>query len=282
MTNRFWAVLFGGVLLACFLMVALAPVFGYWLPRNVCVYGDDIDHLFYVILWATGFFFVLTSVLQVIAIWRWGDYDPAKRAQYSHGHLGLELLWTIAPGVILLYLTFAQIPAWSKVTYPSERPTPDQVVTVVGRQWEWRLRYPAAGVPERVRTWADGGLIDDVYVVNELHTWKGANCTLLLKTDDVLHSFYLPNFRRKQDLLPGKTVTIWVQATEANTKHDAATDTWSLDPAVGPAWEIACAELCGGRHYAMRGVVFVHPTKDDYDRWLKHTATRQRSYKPEQ
>ncbi len=283
MSNRFWAVFFGGVLLACFLSLVVAPYYGVWLPRNVCVYGGDIDFLFYIILVATGIFFVLTEVILVVAIWRYGCHDPARCGRHTHGNLRLEAVWTIIPGIILMYITFAQVPAWSRVTFPSERPNADQVVTVVGRQWEWRMRYtdPAVGIPSSLRNWADNPALSDLHVANELHTWKGANCTLLLKTNDVLHSFYLPNFRRKQDLLPGKTIAIWIQATEANTLYNAETGTWELDKSVGPAWEIACAELCGGRHYAMRGVVFVHPDQADYERWVRQQLNRQRSYERE-
>lgn len=281
MSNRLWALLFGAVLTACFLSLALAPMYNFWLPRNVCVYGGDIDHLFYVILVATGVFFVLTEVILVVAIWRYGQHDPARRSRYTEGNNRLEMFWTVVPGIILLYITFAQIPAWSKITYPQERPEADQVVTVLGRQWEWRLRYTEGEPPSNTRAWADNPAVSDLHVVNELHTWQGARCTIYLKTEDVLHSFYLPNFRRKQDLLPGKTVPIWIEATEHNTLYDAQSQTWKLDPEKGPAWEIACAELCGGRHYAMRGLVFVHPDKADYDRWRQQQLTRQRSYSPD-
>jgi len=280
MSNRLWAAFFGFVMLACFLSLAIAPYMGWWLPHNVSSFGGDIDTLFYIILLATGFFFVLTELILVVAIWRFG-YEVGRRARYSEGNLLLETIWTIVPGVILVYIAFAQIPAWAKVTYANERPTADLAITVSARQWEWRLRYPTDNVPANPRLWAESGSMSDVSLPNELHIWKDAKVTLFLKTQDVLHSFFLPNFRRKQDMIPGKTIAIWIDAIESNTVYDAKTNTWEIDRNPGKTWEIACAELCGGRHYAMRGLVYVHPDRADYERWLKATREQQHSSKPE-
>jgi cytochrome c oxidase subunit 2 len=281
MSNRFWAILFAGVLLACFLSLVIAPFVGWWMPPNVSSFGGDIDNLFYIILAATGVFFILTEVILVVAIWRF-PFDPKRRAHYTEGNLLFEAIWTIVPGIILLYLAFAQIPAWSKVTYANERPVPDQVVTVYGRQWDWQLRYHDANrLPDNPRNWAENAAISDLVIPNELHIWKGAKVSIYLKTQDVLHSFFLPNFRRKQDLLPGKTMAIWIEAIDSNVIRNPEKGTWEIDPTPGKTWEIACAELCGGRHYAMRGLVYVHPDRADYEAWLKQALTKQRSYVPE-
>jgi cytochrome c oxidase subunit 2 len=126
--------------------------------------------------------------------------------------------------------------------------------------------------------WAEAAEADDVHVSNELHVWKGANVKVYLRTRDVIHSFGMPNLRLMQDILPGKTIPMWFQVTKANVI--------STDPNTGKIqetddphdrWEIACKELCGGRHYAMRGRLYVHPDKEDYYRWLKYTQGQQRS-----
>ena len=102
---------------------------------------------------------------------------------------------------------------------------------------------------------------------DELHVWKGAKVKFYLKTSDVLHSFYLPNLRLKQDALPGKTIPVWFEATDSNTRKNEQARRWEQEK--DKVWEIACAELCGGRHYAMRGKLYVHPDKDDYLAWPK-------------
>ncbi len=208
------------------------------------------------------------------------------------------------PAGILLYIACAQVPAWAHMK--SAEPTswfvygkfkidnkePDMVAQVTARQWEWRMRYSAEELkakpegpfrlrPASPRDWADHPQFDDVHGVNELHTWKGANIRVYLKTLDVIHSFFMPNLRLKQDTLPGRTIAIWFSTTEANCKFDDGSgQTVPLDAKKWSdsknEWEIACAELCGSRHYAMRGRLYVHESKDDFLNWLadakKHEA----------
>jgi cytochrome c oxidase subunit 2 len=170
-------------------------------------------------------------------------------------------------------------------------PKPDQVFEVSARQSEWRIRYPSA---ERMK---DDNLIDtfaresqkgerqadDVHVVNQIHIWKGAKVRIYLKTRDVLHSFFLPNLRIKQDAVPGKTIPVWFDSTEANTRrvgdrwedghrYDASSQQWVKDNSY--VWELACAELCGWGHYKMRGNLYVHESQADFEEWLKQ-ATRE-------
>src|SRR5947199_4619717 len=113
--------------------------------------------------------------------------------------------------------------------------------------------------------------VDDIQVTNEIHTWQGVKVLVHLKTQDVLHSFFLPNRRLKQDALPGKTIPVWFAVTDYNTemKIDELTGEkrWTeigYDPVKGgPAsdpskiWELACAEFCGTRHSMMRGKLYV-------------------------
>ncbi|MBY0232086.1 MAG: hypothetical protein K2W96_22645 [Gemmataceae bacterium] len=297
--QKWWAVFFGLVLLATFLIWFIAPFYGWWLPDNVSSFGPDVDYLFYVILAFTGFFFVLTEVVLVYAMWKFA-YDPERRSEYTHGNHTLELVWTAVPAAILLFIAFAQIYAWQNIKYQGQMPSPDITVSLLARQWEWRMRYPAdadrfnlakrrekdgaveeSRVLRDTRAWAEGQEIDDLHLANEIHCWKGANVKIYLRTQDVLHSFTLPNLRLKQDTLPGKTIPMWFKATRSNTTWDPATR--RVRPPAGPAdtWEIACQELCGGRHYAMRGKLYVHDTEASYKAWLADARTRQDSKIPE-
>jgi cytochrome c oxidase subunit 2 len=348
-----WSLYFGAVLLACFLLCAIAPFVGWWLPPNISTYGGDVDLLFYVITGFTTFFFVLCSAILVYAMWRYSHRDGAK-ATYTHGNHKLELIWTAVPAAILLFIAFAQIYAWEKIKYESRMPevnqdNPDrkvhQIVQVTGRQWEWRLRYPSPGannslVPKNPAFWAEFPEYDDVRGVNELHTWKGANVKIYLKTNDVIHSFGLPNLRLMQDALPGKTIPMWFQVNDHNCTFNngpiaeketqvrelansdallqhriqqaavwwksgtraelskeqealkkkieaAEEELWQqrnnealLKPVEAKTWEIACKELCGGRHYAMRGHLYVHENEADYRAWLKNELEKQRTGRP--
>lgn len=277
MQNKGWSIYFGVILLGAFLLFAIAPFVGWWLPANVSTFGPDVDYLFYVILAFTGFFFVLTEALLVYAMYRFA-WRPNTKSQYVEGNHRLELLWTIVPAAILLFIAFAQIHAWETIKYKT--PKPDLCVQVMARQWDWSMRYANEPTPDNPRAWAEIPAIDDTYIPDEFHCWKGANVVIYLKTQDVLHSLFFPQFRLKQDALPGKTIPMWVNVpSSSNTSYDAQLGKW--EPEAGKEWEITCAELCGGGHYRMRGLVYVHETKEDYLKWLKHAQEAARSRQPE-
>ena len=174
-------------------------------------------------------------------------------------------------------------------------PAPDktvQQIEVTARQWEWRLRYPSseqmgAGAGSEdykyfgTKGFEDKGQYDDVHLVNELHVIQGTKVLIHLKTRDVIHSFFLPHVRLKQDALPGKTIPVWFQIEDRDGKnyncartprrnkvdgHDPASGKWGANDQV---WELACAELRGTRHSMMRGRMYVHKDREDYLRWLK-------------
>jgi len=294
--QKFWAILFGVVLTAAGGLFVVAPfVPGWWLPENVCSYGPETDHLFYLILGFTGFFFLLTEAILVYAMWKYVG-RPGHKSTYTHGSHRLELLWTIVPTLILLFIAFAQVNAWANIKYQSRMPGPDpehgmQVFEVTARQFEWRFRYPTAeqnaaitkgwpagGETEAGREWQINPHADDVHVVNEVHVWKGAKVRFYLKSRDVIHSFFLPNMRIKQDALPGKTIPVWFDAQESNCTYNEAAKGWDVDK--DRDWELACAELCGWGHYKMRGRIYVHATKEDYEKWLTQASKEERRTQP--
>ncbi len=189
----------------------------------------------------------------------------------------------------------------------------DQVLQVTARQWEWRIRYPVpAGlsglalgkdlellsgekreemerkiarldlVPISPRNWAEHPEADDVHLVNEFHMWKHsdkepANVKFYLKTLDVIHSFFAFNPRIKQDALPGKTIPVWFHSSESSLIYDDEREVWIHQDRPGLTFEFTCAELCGARHYAMRGRLCVHESKADYLYWLKRASEMQKS-----
>jgi cytochrome c oxidase subunit 2 len=285
-----WSIFFGVVLLATFLIWFVAPFFGWWLPENVSTFGGGVDQLFYVITGFTAFFFVLTVVVLVYAMWRFAA-RPGEKAHYTHGNHRLELIWTAVPAAILLFIAFAQIGVWSDIKYQSRMPAPDVTISLLARQWEWRMRYPAdtdrfhyteasekAKKQLAARAWAENPESDDIHGANEIHCWKGANVKVYMRTQDVLHSFTLPNLRLKQDTLPGKTIPMWFNVTRSNTEFDPQTKKCKEPDNKKDAWEIACQELCGGRHYAMRGRLYVHKDREDYEAWLKAARDEQQAH----
>jgi cytochrome c oxidase subunit 2 len=306
--QKFWSILFGTTMLGALLLFVVAPFAGWWLPKNVATFGGGIDGLFYVILAVTGFFFVLTEAVLVYAMFKFSSHGG--RSSYTHGNHTLEMVWTVVPGVLLLLLAIVQINVWAEVKFQKNMPRPDgvtQQMEVIAQQWEWRIRYPSAARmaewkkdPQAAQDFGTNPHIDDVHLVNEVHVWKGAkegtdrhNVLVHLKTLDVIHSFFLPNLRLKQDALPGKTIPVWFAVTEHNAErvidpktrearwteigYDAATGK-SSDP--GMIWELACAEFCGARHSMMRGKLYVHKDEADFMDWLKYAEAEQNRHQP--
>ena len=286
-----WSIFFGVVLSGTFLIWFASPVFGWWMPENVSTFGGGVDNLFYMILGFTAFFFVLTEVVMVYGLWRYA-YRPGEKAVYTHGNHRLEVVWTAIPAVLLLVIAFSQLGVWEQIkSIRSRMPAPDLTVAVkpgeVGMAHalsdrsfhlfvQQRRQGRAAAKQMQARSWAEHpALIDDIHTANELHVWKGATSKVYLQTQDVLHSFTLPNLRLKQDTLPGKTIPMWFQAKKHNCRFVEGEvngkKTGELMELGGKrdAWEIACQELCGGRHYAMRGRLYVHEDANrSYKAWL--------------
>lgn len=249
--QRFWSLLFLLVPVGCVGVFAVAPWMGWWLPDVLSTYGPEIDHLFNVILVITGVTFVATELVLAWCLFRYGNRN--QKAKYQHGQHTLEVVWTLVPAGILIFIALYQLRAWTEIKYHSHFPNQGMtpLARVTARQFEWRVRYPGA----------DGQFdtLDDLEVVNELHCPVDEPVVIQLRSMDVLHSFFVPVFRIKQDAVPGMNIPVWFQATKAGQ------------------YDLACAELCGWGHYQMRGQVTVHASRAEFESWLAETA-RQQNY----
>ncbi len=245
-----------------------------WLPPNISTFGRDIDTLFDLVLFATLAAFVFTEVALLVFLVRF-RHRTDRKARFIHGHPSLEVTWTIGAGVLWAGLALIQVGTWFniKANFPPE----DQavLVEVTARQFEWHVRYPG---PDRKFGKVDSALIspsnplgveatdtagkDDIIApVNTLHVPVNQNILIFLRSRDrdykeVIHSFFVPQLRLKQDAVPGMTIRVWFNATQPGT------------------YEIACAELCGLGHYRMRAMLTVE-TSDQFEAWLKKTKAEQ-------
>ena len=235
----FMAILVFVATLCCAAGEALAE--GPWLPENVSTVGEKIDGLYRVIFGITTFMLVLTEGALLFFIVRYRR-RPGKRASYIHESATAETLWTVIPGLLLLFLAFYQWDAWAdaKIRFPNGKDTVR--VQILARQFEWHIRYPG---PDGIFA-----TDDDVTVTNQMHIPDGRPVMAQLRALDVIHSFFLPHLRVKQDIVPGTTVQVWFDANKTGK------------------YEIACAELCGLGHYRMRGQLFVE-SADEYESWLQ-------------
>lgn len=258
--GRFWSILFLlvpvlGVLAFVLPMADIWPFQGHWLPQDVSANGYVIDNLFYFILILTGVIFIATSLVLFWFLWKYDAEKNPEPVKYMHGSHSLEVIWSIIPSVALLFIAIYQMDAWADAKM--KRPTINvggaevlkpPLAEVTGRQFEWRIRY--AG---------EDGLIgteDDVHTVNDLRIPLNEETVLLIKSQDVLHSFFLPNLRIKQDVVPGMKQFVWFKATQTGQ------------------FDIVCAELCGWGHYKMRGRVTV-AERSRFDSWLESVRQEQ-------
>jgi cytochrome c oxidase subunit II len=234
----------GFAALAAVAFPSLASALPFWLrlPENVSTYGGDIDSLFRLILWITGTIFVLVEVLLLYFLIRY-RHREGRPAHYTHGSNRLEVIWTIVPAIICVVLALLSRRSWAEIK--QNMPQGAMNVEVTAEQFAWNIRYPGP----------DGKLEtpDDIVTLNQLHFPVGRPLIVTLHSKDVIHSFFLPEFRVKQDAVPGMTTRIWLEATRVD--H----------------WEIACAELCGLGHFRMKGFVTVE-TPEEFERWLAETA----------
>ena len=248
--GRLWSILFLavpilGVGSIYWAIAGFYPMEGHWLPLNISREGQAIDELFTFILYLTGFVFVGTSLALFWFMWKYDRDKNNEPVKYVHGSHTLEIVWSILPAATLLFIAIYQMNAWA--TAKMQRPTDESgkhkapIAEVTGRQFEWRIRY--AG---------ENGILydqDDILTVNELHVPVDEDVVLVIKSEDVLHSFFLPNLRVKQDVVPGLKQLTWFRADRQGV------------------YDIVCAELCGWGHYKMRGRLIVEP-RDKYEKWL--------------
>ncbi len=247
---RYWSLLFLLALIGCAGAMIYAPFDpDWWLPENVSTLGAEVDHLFMIILWITGIVFIGAEIALVWAAWT-RTTRPGLKAQYFHGSQRLEVIWTIIPSAILVFIALYQMGTWSNIKFRSAQPRVQPLAEVTARQFQWMIRYP--GPDGRL------GTADDLHTVNDLRFVKDRTALIHLKSQDVIHSFFLPSFRIKQDAVPGLTIPVWFDSDREGR------------------FDLVCAELCGWGHYKMRGQVTVYESQDEFDDWMRN-ALRQQS-----
>lgn len=260
---KFWAIVF-----------LLVPIFGVgvfvWgeavgirLPRDVSETGHNIDHLYWFILWLTGIVFIATEGALFWFLWKYNADSNPKPAKFTHGSHYLEIVWTILPAVTLLFIALYQMNAWAdaKMRVPAaflangERDPNVVELEVQARQFEWRIRYPGQGAKSKL------GDSDNLFTVNDIHVPVGKTVLVQLKSADVLHSFFLPNLRVKQDAVPGMRIPVWFKPLEIGR------------------YDLPCAELCGWGHYKMKGQLTVE-SDEDFQKWLEDLKKEQSTTAP--
>jgi cytochrome c oxidase subunit II len=212
-------------------------------PESATTIGPKIDQLYQAVLLITGFFFFLVQGGLLLFILKYRD-KPGRKAAYVHGNNTLEIIWTVVPALILVGLTIASQEVWAQIRSPQPGSGQPVQVEILAEQFAWNVRYPGP----------DGQLetSDDITAINQLHLPIGRTAQLSLRSKDVIHSFFVPEFRVKQDVVPGLTTKVWMDFTRTGM------------------FDIRCAELCGLGHYRMRGFATVE-SPQKFQAWLEET-----------
>lgn len=203
-------------------------------PERASTVAAEVDALYLFLVAVSGFFAVLIALLVVVFAVKYRRRSEADRPPAIHGSLALEIAWTVIPFGLAMIMFF-----WgAKVYITLAVPPPNAMeVFVVGKQWMWKLQH-----------------LEGKREINELHVPAGQPIKLTLTSEDVIHSFYVPAFRIKQDAIPGRYTSAWFEATKPGTYH------------------LFCAEYCGTEHAKMIGrIVVLEPA--DYEAWLSGGAT---------
>ena len=201
------------------------------LPRAASETAVEVDRLGWGLLCLSTLVMIIVFTPIVIFCFKYRRGKLADRTPAQLPTMKIETTWTLVTLVLMMGLF-----AWGANVYWSiESPPPDAMeINVIGKQWMWKLQHPEGNRE-----------------INELHVPVGRNVKLTLASQDVIHSFYLPEFRIKQDVVPGWYRAIWFKATKVGTYH------------------LFCSEYCGTHHSQMGGHVFVMEPSD-YERWLAH------------
>jgi cytochrome c oxidase subunit 2 len=205
-------------------------------PDAASTLAGDVDRLFFFVLGVTIFFSLLIASLLIIFVVRFRRRPGRSFGVPVHGSIKLEIAWSVIPLVIALTIF-----AWgAKVFFALSRPPAGaSEYFAVGKQWMWKFQHPEGNRE-----------------INELHVPVGRTVKLTMTSEDVIHSFYVPAFRVKMDVLPGRYTTAWFTATRPGRYH------------------LFCAEYCGTEHSLMGGWVEVmEPSR--YEEWLAGARTSQ-------
>jgi cytochrome c oxidase subunit 2 len=230
-----------------------------WFPEAISTYGAEIDRIFYIILVITGVIFVVVQGALLYFVYRY-RHREGSRAYHIHGNMRAEAIWTLIPFLIVVGIAGISMGPWLRIRDVNRFPPAELQVEIMAKQFEWNVTY--AGADNQF------GTEDDFTRRNQLHIPVGRVVHVHLVAEDVIHSFFLPEFRVKQDAIPGLTIPIWFVPTVTTAEMRIQTGNPEFQ------YEIACAQLCGLGHARMRGFVTVQ-TAEEFQTWLEEEIESQ-------
>lgn len=200
-----------------------------WIPEEASNLAAGVDNVLLVITVISVFFFLLISAFLIYFSIKYRRKSENEETPYTTGNMVLEVIWTIVPSILLMVFF-----VWGYVEFVNMKTPPKDAVevNVTAKQWLWEFEYYTGKK-----------------TINELYVQQNRPVRMVMRSEDVLHSFFVPQFRVKQDILPGNYTQLWFTPTKAGT------------------FDLFCAEYCGTGHSNMLAKVHVLPS-EAYSRWM--------------
>jgi cytochrome c oxidase subunit 2 len=232
-------------------------------PTEASAEAQQVDQLFRILLIIGGAIFLLVQGMLAFSVWRFrAKAGDTSEGMVLHGNTTLEIVWTAIPAVIVAVLTILSWQVFNSIQSPKEG---EVQIKAAGARFNWAFTYaaPLSIFPETVdvntlpQSVKDDLADDNALTITspELHTYVGQPVEMVMQPKDVIHALWIPAFRIKQDLIPGRVTTVRFTPTKANTPQE-------------PYYPIRCAELCGANHGMMTSVVIVHPDQASFNEWI--------------
>jgi cytochrome c oxidase subunit II len=230
----------------------------WWFPESISDHGPSVDSQFMITIVVCGIAFAAAQIGLGWVVWKYRDSADKQRATYSHGNNRLEVLWTVVTAIVFISLAVMGQRVWASL-HLNAAPAGSYEIEVVAQQFAWNVRYPGKDMkfgktdPQYMDDTSNPvGLVDtdanskDDLVTPTLVVPVNRPVELVLKSKDVTHSFWVPQLRFKQDLVPGMAIRVHFTANKIGK------------------YELACAELCGMNHYKMKSYMLVL-SQSDFD-----------------
>lgn len=201
-----------------------------WLPEQVSTLAPEIDRLFYFVHWVSVIIFIGVVSTMVYFVFKYRRRSPEERPETVRESKWVEISWIVVPTLLVLIVFNWGFQSFLRI---GTAPPDSYQINVIGKKWLWEFEYP-----------------NGARTVGELHVPANRPVRLQMSSEDVIHSFFIPAFRVKMDVLPNRYTSIWFEATATGD------------------YQVFCTEYCGTQHSGMLAMVTVH-TREDFQDWLE-------------
>tara|TARA_B100000809_G_scaffold20912_1_gene18481 strand:- start:8300 stop:9265 length:966 start_codon:yes stop_codon:yes gene_type:complete len=243
------------------------------LPVSASEHGVATDFLMALTFWVITPVFILTNGLLFFFSYKY-SYDPKRKALFFSHSNKLEMIWTIAPSLVLTVLILMGLSSWNQITTPIAEEAEHVLIELTGQQFNWTARYAGAdkklgrshvtligGVNGTGVDTNDVNSKDDKLAKGEFHLPVGVPVQFVFRSLDVIHSAYFPHFRSQMNCVPGVVTQFNFVPTKTTKEMKALTNNEDFN------YILLCNKICGAAHYNMQMDIIVE-SQQDYDNWL--------------